>query len=110
ERNRIEQQRNDSTWVVSSVLDDSADDSPARTFERFQNLLQKSREDQGVEWEQLDTAVNEEAQKRNYHGNTPTEFSDPPRDRDAAAARFSQALDEARRTLGKLNSLLLPKI
>lgn len=109
-RHQIEQQRNESTWVVSSVLDDSAEDSPARTFERFQNLLQKSREDQQAEWEQLNALVDEEAQKRNFQGTPSAEFPDPPRDRDAAAARFAQACEEAQRKLRKLNSLLLPRI
>lgn len=109
-RNSIEQQRDDSTWVVTSVMDDTADDSPARIFDRFKTLLQKSREDQIAEWEQLDAAIVREAAAHNYTGTSPTEFQDPPRDREMAAARFAQASGEARANLRKLNSLLLPHL
>lgn len=106
----LEQQHNDSTWVVSSVMDDSAEDSPARAFDRFRNLLQKSQENQADEWEQLNAAVTKEMDLRSFQGDPPREFPDPPRDREAAAARYAQASTEARGHLRTLNSLWLPRL
>lgn len=109
-RTQLEQQRNDSAWVVSSVMDDTAENSPVRSFERFKTLLQKSQENQSSEWEQLNAAVTKEMELRGFAGNPSREFPNPPRDREAAAARYEQASLEAREHLEALNRLLLPRV
>ena len=45
EREEVESKFQDSSWVANSLLDDTADDSPRRIFERTQFSLQKSREE-----------------------------------------------------------------
>ncbi|WP_437226867.1 FtsK/SpoIIIE domain-containing protein [Planctomicrobium sp. SH661] len=109
-RSNIEKQRNDSTWVVTSVMDDSAEDSPARVFDRFKSLLQKSKEDQTSEWEQLEAAVATEAAERDVLLDAPVEQTSPPPDREAAAAQFTKSIGEARSQIQKLRSLILPQL
>jgi len=109
-RSSIEQQRNDSTWIVSSVMDDSAGDSPARMFERFKTLLEKSEEEQSAQWERLDADISAQLGSRNSDLPPLAEFTNPPRDREMAAARFVQALGAARGELKTLNSLILPQL
>jgi hypothetical protein len=107
---QLEHQRDNSAWVVTSVLDDTADDSPAREFERFKSLLLKSREDQIAEWTALDEAAVSAMEQRGWSSALPAEPLNPPGDRDAAANRFSAAAMEARHQLKKLNALILPKL
>jgi len=109
-RKKLEQQRSDSTWIVSSMMDDSAEDSPARTFDRFKNLLQKSEENQVEEWEQLNAAVTREMDLRNFTESPVTDFENPPRDREMAAERYARTIEETRHLLNSLNRLLLPQL
>lgn len=106
----LERQRDESAWVVTSVLDDTAEDSPAREFERFKALLQKSKDEQIAEWTNIDTAVRGAMEYWNWSESLPMEPADPPRDRDAAQVRFTESVAETRRQLKKLNSLLLPRL
>ncbi|SFI17562.1 FtsK/SpoIIIE domain-containing protein [Planctomicrobium piriforme] len=106
----LEKQKNDSAWVVSSVLDDTAEDSPAREFERFKALLTKSREDQVTEWTHLLDAVNQVLAERGWTGKPAIDFGTPPQDREAAAARFAAAVASTRGALKQFRSLLLPQL
>ncbi len=43
ELQQIDDRHRDSEWVVSSVMDDTAEDSPRRQFERFKQVLLRAR-------------------------------------------------------------------
>ncbi len=88
ERNDIEHRYNESTWVTSSVLDDTAEDSPKRQYERFKGTLLKTRDEQAMEVEALDALAKEFAESRHWAGALPTEPTAVLKNRDAAAERF----------------------
>jgi len=109
-RTSVEQKKEDSTWIVNSVLDDSADDSPARIYERFKAQTHKSREDQTAEWERLNETIGVEMAARHFEADSPTSFPDPPIDRESAAERFAQSTRATRAQLSRLGALLLPRL
>ncbi len=106
----VEQQYQDSTWVASSVLDDTAENSPRRQFEKFKSLLLKAREEQIAEWSDLDAAFKAATERARWQGGPPTEPQEAPADRDAAQARFAEALGRARELLRASERRLLPKL
>jgi hypothetical protein len=106
----IEGRFHDSTWVTSSVLDDTSDESPKRKFEKFKTLLHKSREDQIALWTDLETTYHALAEKTGYRGGPPTEPTDPPQDRDAAQTRFQTVVEAARRQHEDVEQLKLPRL
>ncbi|MCA8998066.1 MAG: hypothetical protein KDA80_13805, partial [Planctomycetaceae bacterium] len=106
----IEQQKESSQWVVESILDDTADDSPVREFEKFKSTLNKCREDQIAQWNDVDTAVKQEAEDRNWMGQTPAEPELNVDNIDAAQVKFSESVGSIRADLKRLQSLWLPKL
>jgi DNA segregation ATPase FtsK/SpoIIIE, S-DNA-T family len=106
----LERQREDSEWIVSSVLDDSADDSPLREFEKFKTLLQKAREEQEAEWSDIEGDCRKLMEQRGWDASLPPPEQAPPKDRDDAQTRFHALVEETRQSARKLRSLLLPKL
>ncbi len=110
ELSNLERQKEESTWVVSSVMDDSAEDSPAREFERFKALLLKSREEQTNEWKALKELVASTLAARGYTDDATPHQEASPQDREVLATRFSAATTATRESLRQLQSLLLPRL
>jgi len=110
ERKAVEQQFNDSTWVTTSVLDDTAENSPRRQFERFKTLLVKAREEQYTEHAILDATVHEFAQTRGWDGGPPEEPRNVPRTRDEASERFRGLVEQSDRLLRTARGMLLPRM
>ncbi len=106
----ISQQKHDSTWVVSSVLDDTAEDSPAREFERFRTLILKSREVQTNEWNSLRDLITPILEKFGFTEPVETEFERVQPDREAIATRFRTASNLVRSSHQKFKSLILPRL
>lgn len=110
ELDSLEKKRADSEWVVSSMLDDSAEDSPMREFEKFQSLLEKSREEQTAEWADLQSSVKDLQEQRSWSGDLPEPAVERLANREAASQRFSEHVREARELIEKIQSLTLPKL
>ncbi len=110
ETSELEQQRDESKWVVSSVLDENSDDGPVREFEKFKAVLLRAREEQLAEWRDLDETFKAVKEERGWSGSPPHKPQTPPKDRDAASQRFTDAVVDARGHLKKVKSLLLPKL
>lgn len=110
ERREIERKREESEWVVSSVLDDHAEDSPLREFERFKNSLLKAREEHVAEWTDLESDCQEAMLQHRWRGHRQR----PPRttfpDLGAAHRQFQESVAAARELLNELLSLWLPKL
>lgn len=106
----LEKQKSDSTWVVTSVMDDTAIDSPVREYERFKTVLLKSREEVIQEQATLNDLVTKAVEERGATREAIGNFGRPPADRDEAAARFATATAGTRETLKLLNRLLLPQL
>lgn len=110
ELEEVTTQHRDSTWVTTSVMDDTAEDSPKRQFERFKTLLLKARDEQIAEVSALDAEVNEFAASRNWEGGPPTEPTSPPRTRDEASERFRSHVEQADQLLKTARSMPLPRL
>ncbi|MEZ6065329.1 MAG: FtsK/SpoIIIE domain-containing protein [Planctomycetaceae bacterium] len=95
QRDQVEERYRESTWVTSSVLDDSSDDSPKRKFEKFKSNLLKAREDQISQFETLEARLIERAEAAGWSGPPPVEPANPPKDRDAAQERFQATVERA---------------
>ncbi|MCA9053091.1 MAG: hypothetical protein KDA75_04605 [Planctomycetaceae bacterium] len=106
----IESRYQDSTWVTSSVLDDTSEDSPKRKFDKYKTLLLKSREDQIAVWTELESTFQTLAERYGYRGSPPTEPEHPPEDRDAAQERFQAVVESARLQQGQVERQLLPRL
>ncbi|WP_437192537.1 FtsK/SpoIIIE domain-containing protein [Planctomicrobium sp. SH527] len=106
----LEKQKSDSTWVVTSVMDDTAIDSPVREYERFKTVLLKSREEVTQEQSNLNDLVSKALEERGAKRENIGKFGPPPVDRDEAAARFAKATTGTREALKLLNKLLLPQL
>ena len=107
---QVEQQRGDSEWVVSSVLDDEAEDSPLREFERFRTVVEKSREEQAAELDAIAGLINSALERRGRGRREETPNSEPPRSREAAQTEFAESSAEVREQIRRLQSLWLPKL
>ncbi|WP_437204253.1 FtsK/SpoIIIE domain-containing protein [Planctomicrobium sp. SH664] len=106
----IEQARDNSEWVVSSVLDERAEDGPLKEFDRFKAVLQKSKEEQGTELAGLETMVQQAFDSRGAARPLPREPVDPPHDRESAQLRFATATTETRKQLDRLAKLWMPRL
>jgi len=110
ELQQLERQKEDSTWVVSSVLDDSIDDSPARTFERLKSQLLKAREEQVSEWTRLRDAVTRILSDRGWTGTPQLSPDELPREREALSSWFATHSGSTKASLKKMQGLLLPRL
>ncbi|MFV0444982.1 MAG: FtsK/SpoIIIE domain-containing protein [Planctomycetaceae bacterium] len=106
----IEARFNDSTWVTSSVLDDTSEESPKRKFEKYKTLLHKAREDQIAIWSEFEASYKALADRIGFQGGLPAEPTDPPADRDAAQLRFEAAVEAVEQQQQQVERLWLPKL
>jgi S-DNA-T family DNA segregation ATPase FtsK/SpoIIIE len=110
EREEIESRYQDSTWVTSSVLDDTSADSPKRQFERTKALLIKAREEQVSQQQGGEAAFNEFAEARGWQGGPPEEPTRIPKSREEAAQQFHEAAEAAARSLKTARTMVVPKL
>ncbi len=110
EKDEVESKYEDSSWVASSLLDDTAEDSPRRQFEKTQFSIQKSREDlitliSGLKSETL--AVME---PRGWTYDSHFEPTSTPKAIDLIAEQLQSSLERGRSELRTAKSLWLPKL
>jgi hypothetical protein len=106
----LEQKYHDSSWVTSSVLDDSAEDSPKRVFERNRQLRERSHEQQAAELAALETAYQSLAEERRWRGTPPPAPAAPPRTCDEAQSQFAGHVAAANAAAEQLRALKLPRL
>lgn len=103
-------QREESDWVINSVLDDSSDDSPVRDFEKFLAGINKST----TELVDLRSSLAERAAKHfEKQGWVPPPPAGPGlhyKNREKALAAFQQAVADGEQSLQTAQGLLLPKL
>ena len=109
EREEIEAKYQDSAWVASSLLDDTAEDSPRRQFEKTQFSIQKSREDLAT----LVSGIKSDAQalmeQRGWTYDPHFEPTSAPKALDRLAELLQATLERSRSELSTARSLWLPK-
>lgn len=107
---QLERQRSDSEWVVSSVLDDQAEDSPVRLFEKYESNLQKTREEQQGLLDSLQQQFVELAQQRGWKASPADAPSQKIKTRDRAHDRFQKEAEAASARQASILALLLPRL
>jgi hypothetical protein len=107
----LEQKYHDSSWVASSVLDDSAEDSPLRVFERSRQLLERSQENQSAQLAELEGAYRSLAEERRWRGAPPPPPPDsPPASCSEAQSRFAEHIASANTAAQQIRTLKLPRL
>ncbi|MCB9953167.1 MAG: cell division protein FtsK [Planctomycetaceae bacterium] len=110
ESTTLEQQKNDSEWVVTSVLDDTADDSPRRELDRFSTQIHKVREEQVAEWTDLEHQFKTVQEERGWKGSPPEEPERRPRTIEETQEWFNERVEAGRKQIRALRSLIMPKL
>lgn len=107
---QLEKTREESVWVVTSVLDDSADDSPLREFEKLKSKLEKTLAEQSAHLAALNERYQAISAERNWteHSAVPTEKRFAKR--DAACERFNRLIEESDPLIQSIRGLLLPRL
>ena len=106
----LEARHQDSTWVTSSVLDDTAEDSPLRQFERASQVRERLRDQQLAELDGVDATYRGLIEERGWRE---TELPEPEltaRSIDEAQGQFGEQVESARESLAAVSVLRLPKL
>jgi hypothetical protein len=110
ETGTLERQHSDSAWVVSSLMDDDADDSPLRAHERFMGAVTRSREEHqtGLQatLDRLQTEADRQGRRLEELDPEPAPAPSPEAAHDVFVAAIRTADDAAT----ELKKLLLPKV
>ena len=107
---QLEKQHGDSEWVVSSVLDDHAEDSPARELARARTTFEKTRDEQSATLSALGESFRKLSEQRSWAGDPTSPPEQLPRDQAQAQQLFQSEVEEADRCLRAIPSLVLPKL
>ncbi len=110
ETTQLERQREESEWVVSSLLDDNADDSPIREFEKVQSIFNKTVEKHDHLLSSLIELCRELTEKRGCSGTSSFKPTGSPKNQKQANEHFQKAIEESQRLITNIHALLLPKL
>lgn len=110
EISELESRRQDSTWVTSSVLDDTADDSPLRQFERASQVRERLRDQQLAEMDGVESTYRTAIAERGWREASVPEPDLRPTSLDDAQAQFTEQIEAARAGLVAASSLRIPKL
>ena len=110
ERDEVETKFQDSSWVANSLLDDTADDSPRRQFEKTQFSIQKSREELTTMVTSLQADSQKFAESRGWNREPHFEPTQAPRQLDKLAETLQAVHQRGRDELRFARGLLLPKL
>lgn len=106
----LESRYSDSAWVMSSVMDDSAESSPKRQFERFESQQERTRDQQTALWTALESAYAALASERRWPDVEAAPPEQPPRSGDAAQSAFEQRVRDAEENLAAIRKLKVPPL
>lgn len=107
---QLVQQREESEWVVTSVLDDSAEDSPVRELEKYLAVVAKNEEEQQGTLSHLNEEAERLRQKYSWTKREKVPSSVALKSRDAATEWFREACDAAATQLKNIQSQALAKL
>lgn len=110
EREEIEAKYQDSAWVATSLLDDTAEDSPRRQFEKTQFSIQKSRDDLSTLMSGLKSDAQSLMEQRGWTYDPHFEPTSAPKTLDRLAEILQTTLERSRAELSTARSLWLPKL
>jgi len=111
---QIEQQHDDNHWMVTSIMDDSADDSPQRKYDEFKGQIERTKQDQQVSIEELES-FNEQAltliKKRHlFSTEYPLEHPEQVKGKGAIQEAFESCVASGRNSMEQLKKQTLPSL
>ena len=106
----VEARYHDSSWVTTSVLDDTAEDSPRRQFERATQLRERVKEQQSAEWTGLEAAFRALADERGWRDTPQPEPALTCRSCEEAQQLFGERVQAAREELEAVRRLKIPRL
>ena len=110
EKDEIETRFQESTWVATSLLDDTAEDSPRRQFERTQFSIQKSREDLTTLVSGLKADSQTLAAERGWNQEPHFEPQPAPKQLEKLGEKLQVVHERGRQELSAARGLILPKL
>ncbi|MBL8850319.1 MAG: hypothetical protein JNG89_11630, partial [Planctomycetaceae bacterium] len=106
----VEARHEDSSWVTSSVLDDEAEDSPLRQYERATQARERTRDQQLADMALVEAELYGDSDEQEPREPVVSALESPPRTLDDAQQMFSMQIDEARACLAASAALKLPRL
>ena len=114
EQARIDQRRDDDRWMVQTLLDDTAEDSPKHKFESYKARLKSSHERRLADWEELADRVERAATRladwRLPQSPSTSSGSRPPSDPGECLDHFVECVDRANADIRSIEHLWLPRL
>jgi S-DNA-T family DNA segregation ATPase FtsK/SpoIIIE len=114
EQDRIDKRRDEDSWMVQAMLDDTAEDSPKHQFESFKARLKSNHQRRMADWDELSDRVEgvavQLADWRLAQSPPTATGSRPPTDLDDCLDHFVDCVDRANRTIGWIGRLWLPRL
>lgn len=109
----VEQQYAENTWMLSSLLDDDAENSPKRQYEALNEQLQQARDHLSSQWDDLKSryaCAIEQLEERRQRTEIDVEPAAESRTRKEAHERFEEAAKAVREGAADLNRQVLPRL
>ncbi|MGC1275797.1 MAG: hypothetical protein WBC44_18985, partial [Planctomycetaceae bacterium] len=109
----VEQQYAENTWMLSSLLDDDAENSPKRQYEALNDQLQQARDHLGSQWEDLKSRYARAVELLEVRRQRTDAHVEPPvdsRTRKEAHERFEEAEKAVRLGVARLHRQVLPRL
>ena len=114
ETKAIESQYDENRWIMTSLVDESAEDNPKRQLETFKTQIERLQERLSDDWEELNElsgkAVETVKDRRHYREEPVALEHGPGPNREEAQKRFDEAVREARAEYERLNSQILSRL
>lgn len=113
EREQVDRKYQENCWLLASIHDDKAENSPQWQFERLASQFQQSRESLAQQWnaaEALQTQALALVEKRRQRVEPQCVVPTPSRNRDEASRRFAAATHEVPERLERLKQQVMPRL
>ncbi len=114
ETQSVEDQYDENRWIMTSLVDESADNNPKKQLETFKTQIERLQERISSDWEelnQLSTQATQAVHDRRHWRDEPVPLEEKPGpNREEAQKRFDEAAREARLHFEKLNKQFLSRM
>ena len=110
----VEERYDENRWIMTSLVDESADTNPKKQLETFKTQIERLEERMSNDWEELnqisEQAIQTVRDRRHWREEPVPALEKPGSNRDEAQKRFDDAASEARVLFEKLNRQFLSRM
>ncbi len=114
EMKAIESQYDENRWIMTSLVDETAEDNPKRQLDTFKTQIERLEERLSSDWEELNEISNKAVvtvqDRRQYRAEPVVLDEGPGPNREEAQKRFDEAAREARAEYARLNGQVLARL